>query len=238
MTSLFDFSVTGPGMPVDLMKSGQRGVAPLQFFALEEEEAERAAAEEIRQAPQQPAPQQEAGEHAAQERARQTRAMVDAARNEGRAEARREYDAMLAEQLAAERERVDKVCNEFRRDRGRYFASAEEQVVKLAIAVARRVLGREVASDPMHLVAIVRAALARVQDGSVTVLRVRPQDVEAWSATFANACDSSVSVTGDERMDEGECVLETGVGRVELGVQVQMAEVERGFAELTHRQGE
>ena len=39
-------------------------------------------------------------------------------------------------------------------------------------------------------------------------------------------------------MSKGECVLETTVGRVELGVEVQVAEIERGFGDLIRRQGE
>jgi flagellar assembly protein FliH len=39
-------------------------------------------------------------------------------------------------------------------------------------------------------------------------------------------------VVGDERLAAGECVLETNVGKVELGVSVQLEEIERGFFDL------
>jgi flagellar assembly protein FliH len=47
-----------------------------------------------------------------------------------------------------------------------------------------------------------------------------------------------VTVVGDAHLEAGECVLETDVGTVELGVQVQLAEIERGFGDLLRRQGE
>jgi flagellar assembly protein FliH len=222
MTSLFNFPEAGE-MPVDFMVAGARGVSRLEFFAIEEEQL----------TPQSTARVEERAEQAAMDRTRQTRAMVDAAREEAFATARRDYEVTLAEAVAAERQRAEQVCAEFARDRQRYFAAAEAQVVKLAIAMARRVLAREVSADPMYLVAIVRAALARVQDGSATVLRVK--NIAGWVKMFSG---ESVSVVEDARLQDGECILETEVGRVELGVEVQLAEIERGFAELTHRQGE
>jgi flagellar assembly protein FliH len=212
MTSPIDLSVLMQGLPVDLVDVGRRGVSLLEFFAIEDEAAERMVST--------------AGENStdpafvAEERAAQTRKMIDVARIEAAAEAR----------IATERQRVEKVCAEFARDRQRYFAAAEAQVVKLALAVAKRILAREVDGDPMHLMATVRAALSRVHDGSKSVLRVR--DTEGWAELFS---DGDVSVVGDERLEEGECVLETEVGRVELGVAVQVAEIERGFESLTPR---
>jgi flagellar assembly protein FliH len=224
MTSLFEFAeaprMRGTQLPVELIGGGMRGVSLLEFFALEDE-----AEGEIQAQVAQPGP-----EAAAQEWARQTAAMVEAARVEAREEARRDYELALAQGIAGERERAERVRLEFAHDRQRYFAAAEAQVVKLALAVARRVLAREVAADAMHLTATVRAALSRVQEGSATVLRVRPDEVSAWAGMLPA---EHVTVMGDERV--GECVLETEMGRVELGVESQMREVERGFGELMER---
>jgi flagellar assembly protein FliH len=162
---------------------------------------------------------------------------VKAAREEGRAQAKSESQEELGEQLAEERERVDQLRLEFARDRQRFFAAAESQVVRLALAVARRVLAREVGSDGLHLRATVKAALARVQDSSVTTLRVPVEEEEEWAALFKTGAAGEVKVVGDERMSSGECVLETTVGRVELGVEVQLAEIERGFRELVQGDG-
>ena len=233
MTSLFDLGELPRGMelPVELISVGARSVSTLEFFAVEEErhreEQERLERENAY-----------VPESAASIRARQTQAMVEAARAEGMAIARQEFDAELQERLAVERQRVERVVAEFAADRQRYFAAAEAQVVKLAIAIARKVLHREVEADTMHLTGTVRAALARVHDGSSTVLRV-PVDVrDQWEALFIGERLEQLSVVGDEHLEAGECVLKTDIGRVELGVNVQVAEIERGFGDLLRRQGE
>jgi len=93
-------------------------------------------------------------------------------------------------------------------------------------------------ADQMHLAAIVRAALARVHDGSASTLRVRTGEEPQWEALFATGREGVVTVVGDAHLEAGECVLETDVGTVELGVQVQLAEIERGFGDLLRRQGD
>jgi flagellar assembly protein FliH len=165
------------------------------------------------------------------------RLRVQAARAEALSEARRGFEMEMEMKLVEERKRLDRVRVEFARDRQRFFAAAESQVVKLALAVARKILHRDAIGEGLPLRATVKAALARVQDGSSTVLRVPSTEIEAWSAMFAGGAAGKIEVVGDDRMVEGECVLETSVGRVELGQDAQMEEVERGFGELMQEQG-
>jgi flagellar assembly protein FliH len=53
-----------------------------------------------------------------------------------------------------------------------------------------------------------------------------------WRQVFAASSELSLQVVGDERLTEGQCVLDTNVGRVELGVSAQLEEIERGFFDL------
>jgi flagellar assembly protein FliH len=158
---------------------------------------------------------------------------IDAARSEARAEARREWEQELEERIAAEREGVLRSCEQFGRERARYFAGVEVEVVRLALAIAARVLHREAKLDPLLLSAAVRVALEKVAEDSATVLRVPAVEAELWRGVFsAQAFESSVQVVGDERLGAGECVLDTNVGKVELGVSAQLSEIERGFFDL------
>jgi flagellar assembly protein FliH len=208
-------------MPVDLMARQRRTVSPIEFLPL----TNRQGSEETRRQV----------EDAGQTREAQVKVMVQAARAEAKAEALRECEEEMVERLAEERTRVQRIAAAFALDRQRYFGAAEVQVVRLALAIASRVLAREVSGDRMHLEATVRAALARVQDESATMLRVAVNDVAMWKETFAGLRAPALEVVGDERLSAGECVLATSVGRVELGVKVQMAEIERSFHELMPR---
>jgi flagellar assembly protein FliH len=248
MTSLFDFNgPTASDLPMDLVTRGFRGVSPLEFFALETPHGEQAAQpgsashwhreleerEDGRAAPD----AERIDESILSERAQQIQAMLDAARADAVVKTRAEMQVEMEECLALERGRVDSVCRQFAFDRQRYFGAVEAQVVKLALSIAHRVLAHEAKTDPSHLTPVVRAALARVQDGTTSVLRVPQADTEQWLPIVSEVRDGLITLIGDERLNAGECVLETELGRVELGVSVQLAEIERGFSELLRRQG-
>lgn len=156
---------------------------------------------------------------------------LESARSAARADARHDWGAELEQSIAAEREQVVRTCEEFGRERSRYFADVEAEVVKLSLAIAARVLHREVKLDPLLLSAVVRVALEKVEQDSATVLRVPVEHVEQWRELFVSA-ESSVQVVEDERLKAGDCVLETHVGKIELGVSAQLVEIERGFFDL------
>jgi flagellar assembly protein FliH len=159
-------------------------------------------------------------------------ARVEMECNAAKAEARREWEMELEERIAEERALVLKLGEEFRRERSKYFAGVEGEVVKLALAIAQRVLHREAQLDPLLLAGIVRVALEKLEENSTAVLRVPASELQAWQKMFLMSPGSSLQLVADERLGSGECVLDTNVGKVELGVKVQLEEIERGFFDL------
>jgi flagellar assembly protein FliH len=156
---------------------------------------------------------------------------VEAARREAWAEARETLGRECDERVAAERGAVIKTCEQFGRERTKYFAEVEAEVVRLALSIAARVLNREAEFDPLLLRGAVRVALQNVREESGVTLRVPEEQTEEWRI-ITQGGQVVVSVVGDQRLAAGECVLETSVGRVELGVKAQLQEIERGFFDL------
>lgn len=163
----------------------------------------------------------------AHERALQVRVMVDAARAEAAAEARAAMAAECEARVEGERGRVVAMVAQFAELRARWFAKAEDELAQLAVAVARRVMERELRGDPLLLEGAVRAALSRVQDASGIVLRVRPELVADWRGAFAGRAD--VEVAGDASLAEGDCLVETAVGQVDVGLGTQLGEIAERF---------
>ena len=219
------------GMPVRLLGEGVRGVSRLEFYPVEQLEVSA-----------QPEEKDETAallkEEAAELDARllsQTEQMsreIEEARREAKAEARREWKRELEDRIAKERFVILTACDEFRRERMKYFVQVEAEVVKLALAIAARVLHREASFDPLLLTGVVRVALEKVAEDSAAVLRVHASAVNRWREVFSEGVGPSLQIVGDERLSAGECVLETNVGRVELGVSAQLEEIERGFFDL------
>ncbi len=154
------------------------------------------------------------------------------ARQEGRVEARTEWEQELEQHLQAERERIAQLGSDFAKARVDYFAAVEKEILRLSLAIASRVLHREARLDPLLLSAVVRMALEKLEEESSVTLHVPVASVEAWSALMSGETKPPVHVVGEEGMQAGECVLETTVGRVEMGIVAQMEEIERGFFDL------
>ncbi len=159
---------------------------------------------------------------------------VESERDAAREEARKYWEAELEKRDAEERERALKLYEQFVRERSRYFADVEEEVVKLSLSIAARILHREVMLDPLLLAAVVKVALGKIEHDSTSVLRVPENHLQQWKELFHKG-DPAVQIVGDERLAAGECVLDTQVGRVELGIEAQLSEIERGFFDLLRR---
>lgn len=155
---------------------------------------------------------------------------------------RRVGDAVRAESseeftrnLAAERERIANLYRCFERERLQYFAKVEPEVVKLALAIAERVVQREVKIDALLLRGVVRVELERLRDAGIITLRVPVQDLALWRETLATVKEGSFQVRGDEGLLRGDCVLESSAGSMNLGIQSQLQEIERGFLDLLEK---
>ena len=119
----------------------------------------------------------------------------------------------------------------FTRERDRYLHAVEQEVVRLALAVAARILRREAQMDPLLLTGAVRVALGQLAATSEIRLRVPAKEADLWKETIALVPNLTVKplVVADEGMLLGECVIESKVGTVDLGIRSQLGEIERGF---------
>lgn len=151
----------------------------------------------------------------------------DAARDETKAELEREF----TERLGGERIALAEIVEQFARERSRYFATVEVEVVKLSLAIAARVLHREATMEPLLLAGAVRVALEKIQGDGQAILHVPEVDVEAWRERFG-AGGAALTIEPDSHLQTGTCLLETPVGTVNFGIEVQLVEIERGFFDL------
>jgi flagellar assembly protein FliH len=110
---------------------------------------------------------------------------------------------------------------------------AEESMVKLALAIARRVLHREMATDPGAILGLVRSGFDRVSAREIHKLRLSPGDAQIVLDNLADlAIPQAVEICRDAGLAVGSAVFETTRGELDLSVHTQLEEIERGFADL------
>jgi flagellar assembly protein FliH len=149
---------------------------------------------------------------------------------EGKAAARMEFERSLVKA----RGEIGQALREFVAERDSYFHRAEEQVVRLALAIARKILHRESQIDPLLLAGIMRVALERIGANSSIKLRANPADIRAWRDYFAQSGENfpTPELIGDAALEPGRCILETEMGTTEIGLETQLKEIEQGFMDL------
>ena len=162
---------------------------------------------------------------------------VSMAREQGRQEGRQAVEKHIHAEQQRLQAHIVQSLEQFRLERQNYFHKVEGEVVRLALAIAARVLHREAHLDPLLLSGAVRVALEKLGDSSNVLMRVSPGEVEQWKEFFRATGNLRIrpGVLEDPSLSPGECVLVTELGTIELGVRAQLQEIEKGFFDLLDR---
>jgi flagellar assembly protein FliH len=130
---------------------------------------------------------------------------------EGEARALREELARLALLLSSVRARV--------------LEENEPDVVRLAVAVASRVVGRELAADPTLMVGWIRDGLEALSGRDEVVVAVAPDIGEAIPLEAVSSTTATTRIVVDAALRPGTCELREGGTLVPIGASDRMAAV-------------
>lgn len=110
--------------------------------------------------------------------------------------------------------------------REQMIRQTEEQMVQLALGVARRIVHREVTLDKDLLIAMARVALDRLGESAKVTVRLNPEDFQATIRAQAAAWHGThVTVVADARVSRGGCRIDSDFGAIDAGVDAQIQEL-------------
>ena len=134
-------------------------------------------------------------------------------------------------------ERLARSIDEIAGLRPRLRAEAEADLVKLSLAIAKRVLRRELAIDPEALHGLVLGALEKLQGQEITRVRVHPSHAALVAGCLRqNSTGASVEVVPDPSREVGAIIFETQRGNLDASIESQLQEIERGLADRLRKQ--
>jgi type III secretion protein L len=150
--------------------------------------------------------------------AREARELREAAYEEGREAALSELNFILLE--AHER-------------RDAALSGAERDVLRLAVKLAEKIIGREVGRDDAALADIVSAALRHARQQESLTVRVNPADLPRVQAHRERLDPSGrarfIDLVADPRVGHGGCVIEGESGTVDARLDTQLRVLERAL---------
>ncbi len=129
-------------------------------------------------------------------------------------------------------ERLGRAVEELIEQRRRVRREAEEDLVKLAVAIARRVLHRELSIDPEALLGVVEAALKRLEAREVHRLRVHPTCAAMVAKRLEQLGRSEkIQVLAEAGLEPGAVLFDTTRGSLDASLETQLQEIQRGLSD-------
>lgn len=120
------------------------------------------------------------------------------------------------------------------RERERLLASAENELARLSIKVAERIIGQEMRTAGEAIMNVVRQALSGIKDREEVLIRVSPDDyhhVNADRTALARMMEGmkNFEVVVDGKVDAGGCIIETNLGNVDARISTQLTAISLAF---------
>ena len=141
-----------------------------------------------------------------------------------------------AEKIEAMNLKLARTIEELAGLRQRFRHEAEEDVIALALAIARRILHRELTVAPEALLGLVKAALEKMELRELHRVRVARADAPMVAQYFEKmGLPKPIEVIADPGLPRGAAILDSSRGALDASVETQLAEIERGFADLVRR---
>jgi len=119
--------------------------------------------------------------------------------------------------------------------RSRVRKTAESDLLKLAIAVARRVIHRELTLDPSSIEGLIRVALEKLESRELCRVRVHLDQEPVIRSLLARFSAAPVELIPDPTLQCGDVLFETAHGTLDGSIEAQLQEIERGFADRINR---
>ena len=168
-----------------------------------------------------------------QARIRELENLVEVRAKEAYARGSREAEQQAIARIEPAIQRFAAGAHELAATRPRARREAEEDVVMLAVAIARKLLHREIAVDPESLLGLVKAALQRIDIRELHRIRVSPEDARALEeALNGPGSQRRIEISVDQNLERGAAIFETTRGNLDASIDTQLKEIERGFLDL------
>lgn len=152
------------------------------------------------------------------------------ARERGRAEAQAQAQVELDQAVEALRARLTASLGELANLRAQMATRAERDLVQLALAIAKKIVQREVKVDHEVALTLTRVALGRLHNRAGATVRLHPDDYTYVMAHRERLnSEANVELIEDAAVGPGGCIVQSEMGEIDARIEQQFAEIEQDF---------
>ena len=148
---------------------------------------------------------------------------------------RREKEEVLAESIkrgyAAGLDQWNDALADAWKQREEFLSRHEAELVKLAVAVAKKIIGQSVEMNPDIVLQTAREALRSVRSERRVIIKVNPQDEaalreQAASLKMLGAEVCELVIIANPEIEAGGCIVESDLGMIDAQIGTQLAALE------------
>lgn len=165
---------------------------------------------------------------------------VEAIRQEAYAEGFRAAEKAAGENATAQLQplidRLTRALSSLIELRPRIRRDGEAELVRLSLAVARKILHRELTVDPTAVQGVIKAALEKLQSRDCSRVRLHPDLEPVVEACMQRLAPTrKVEIVKDGSLQPWDILFETDSGWLDASLDTQIREIERGFVDRIAR---
>lgn len=129
---------------------------------------------------------------------------------------------------------------ESREIREKVWRDTEKDLLRLAVRLAERIVGREIEKDDNTIIEIISTALQNARQQEKLTVRVNPKDLPAIEKETENFASGGriqfIDFVADPRVESSGCLIESEVGTIDARLETQLRVLERAL--LSQSEGE
>jgi flagellar assembly protein FliH len=142
---------------------------------------------------------------------------------------------LFEKQLESELSKLRQMIRDLAASGPKLRRETEEDLVRLSVAIARRILHRELTIDPEALSGLVKAAFDRLDQREIHQLRTDPHSLTTVRKLVEGLdLPRAVKVIADPSLRSGSLLIETTRGQLDASMETQLDEIQRGFIDIVH----
>jgi flagellar assembly protein FliH len=147
----------------------------------------------------------------------------------GYAEGRHAGEHAAAQQAEPVMQRLVATIDEIASLRTGVMRRSERELIRLALAMAERIVRREIDIDKALLSVMARVAIDRLGEHAVATIHLHPSDCEVALSQRDPSQPGPIEIVADVNVPRGGCLVRSAFGSVDMGIDSQMRELARAL---------
>jgi len=152
-------------------------------------------------------------------------------RQQAEDDARKRLKAEVDQQAATLLPALKQIVQELTNNKQQWMQQWERSAIDVAVAIAEKVIRREVEHAPQISATLIRETLQMAADCGEIHIRLNPQDLASMDRGDDMVCDelkklASSQIIADKSVTRGGCLVETKYGSVDNRIESQLTRIQ------------